>query len=392
MDTNLQICVVIPVYNHPARLAAVLDGARSRFPVIVVDDGSTDDTDDVLARQTGVTVMTLPRNMGKGAALRKGFERARVLGYTHAITMDADGQHSADDLPALAAACRAHSESLIVGVRDFAGAGAPRARRTANAISNFWFRFETGLSFTDTQCGFRGYPLQAVDALVVKAGRYAYELEILVRAAWAGMELRPLPVQVEYTPESSQLSHFRPVMDFVHTGHVHASLSFQAFCLPKPARRMLALGELRGLPWRRRMRVILGHVFAEHTNTPARVAGSIGLGLFCGVAPIWGYQTVAAALLAHKFRLNKAIAVAASNISFPLACPFIVMGSLTLGHVLITGERLAFTRGETLARTPLYLVAWLLGSIVLALLTAVLGGLLAFAVVSVVWKKRAGRG
>ena len=122
------------------------------------------------------------------------------------------------------------------------------------------------------------------------------------------------------------------------------------------------------------------HLFGEHTQSPARLAGAVGLGCFCGIAPIWGYQMLVAALLAHKLRLNKAIAVTASNISFPLAAPFILASGLLLGHYLRTGQWFTFSTTELTKNIPLYLWDWVLGSFVLAAGVGALGAAITYGV------------
>ena len=375
---NPRICVVIPVFNHGLTIQRVVRGARAHFPLIVVNDGSTDDTPALLAQETHLTVVALPANRGKAAALKAGFVRARELSFTHAITLDADGQHPTEAIPAFAAACHGQPDALIVGVRDLRQAGAPFARRATNALSNFWFRVETGVRLADTQCGYRCYPLEAVGELRVKSERYAYELEVLVRAAWAGLPLVPVPVQADYGAPTSRLSHIHPLRDFTAISWLHSRLSTQAFCVPAPLRRLAARGVLRAMPRRHRVRTIFRHLFSENAQTPGRLASSVGVGLFCGIAPIWGYQMLAAALLAHKLRLNKAIAVTASNISFPLAAPFILAAGLVLGHYLHTGQLIRFSPDEIGRRIPFYLVEWATGSVVLAVLVAALGTLASF--------------
>ena len=146
-------CILIPCYNHPTTVAAVVADAQKFCPVIVVDDGST----LPLPNLPGCDLVKLVKNVGKGAALRAGFQRAIELGYTHAITMDADGQHYAEDLPKFFEAAKAQPENFIVGVRDLVVAGCPLQRQRSNAASSFWFRAETGVKLKDTQCGFRCY-------------------------------------------------------------------------------------------------------------------------------------------------------------------------------------------------------------------------------------------
>jgi uncharacterized protein (DUF2062 family) len=153
----------------------------------------------------------------------------------------------------------------------------------------------------------------------------------------------------------------------------------QSFCVPAPLRRLSVSGRLSRLPWKQRVWTVLRHLFTEHTERPARLAGAVGVGLFCGIAPIWGFQMLAAAALAHKLRLNKAVALTASHVSFPLAAPFILAAGLVLGHWVWTGGWIRFEPGQVAGQIPLYLWEWVLGSVLLALLVSMLGGLLTFA-------------
>jgi glycosyltransferase involved in cell wall biosynthesis len=233
MDPDPRICVVIPVYNHGQTVAQVVRGAKAFCPVIVVDDGSTDHTARVLAEESGIELITLPQNRGKGAALGAGFARATQRGFTHVITIDADGQHSPDALNAFAAACRQDCRALVIGVRDLRAAGAPWTRRVSNQLSNFCFRLETRQYLTDTQCGYRCYALAALDGLNVSSGRYAFELEVLVKAAWRGVRLVPCPVAADYAAATSRLSHFSPWRDMLQVSWLHLRLLIQS-----PVRRL----------------------------------------------------------------------------------------------------------------------------------------------------------
>jgi uncharacterized protein (DUF2062 family) len=373
-DVPPRICVVVPVYNHGLTVGRVAREASEHFPVIAVDDGSTDQTSAALAQEAKqITIVTLPENRGKAAALKAGFDKAQELGFTHAISVDADGQHPVDALPRFAAACRSHPEAMIIGVRDLVSAGAPRPRRISNSLSTFWFRFETGVRLTDTQCGLRVYPLEAVRELHLRSNRYAWELEVMVKGAWAGIPLIPEPVQADYAAPTSRMSHFHPLKDFLRISRLHSRLAVQAFCVPAPLRRMAAQGTLGRMQRGHRFRAILRHLFSENTETPARLSSAVGLGLFFGIAPFWGFQMFLAALAAHRLRLNKAIALTASNISFPLAAPFIWAGALILGNLLWTGEWMAFEARVAPKLIPIYFAQWLLGSFVLAIGVAAIG-------------------
>jgi glycosyltransferase involved in cell wall biosynthesis/uncharacterized protein (DUF2062 family) len=373
MPGEPNICIVIPVFNHGLTVGRVVREAKDYFPVIVVNDGCTDDTGKILAAENGIRIITLPRNQGKGAALRAGFAEAEKCGFTHAITIDADGQHATRELPAFASASRRQPEAFVIGVRNLAREKAPRGRRITNHISTFWFKVETGVKLADTQCGYRSYPLQTINRLRLKSQRYAYELEIMVKAAWAGIPLVAHPVSADYGAATSRLSHFNPWRDMARISLLHSRLSIQSFCVPALLRKLSATGQLRHLPRGKRVKTILRLLFSEHTDTPAKLAFAVGLGFFCGIAPIWGFQIIAAAALAHKLRLNKAIAVAASHISFPLATPFIMAAGLLLGHYLHTGGLLPLNATTLLKEIPIRFAEWFFGSIALGILVGIAG-------------------
>ena len=309
-------CVLIPCFNHAATVAAVACAGRAYLPVIVVDDGST----VPLPELPGCTVIRLERNRGKAAALRAGFQEAAAAGFTHAITMDADGQHDADDLPKFLAAAETQPEVLVIGVRDLIAAGAPAGRRRSNAVSSFWFRIETGVPLADTQCGFRCYPMALAQRLVTRSGRYAFELEFMVRAAWVGVPILAVPVACSYRPEQLRQSHFRPVRDLAHITIMNIGLVLQSWFVPRTLRVAWSFGQKKTL------RKTIAEFFAEHAHEPFRLSLAVGLGLFFGIAPIWGYQMIVAAAVAHWLRLNKAITLLASNISIPPVMPFILYG------------------------------------------------------------------
>jgi glycosyltransferase involved in cell wall biosynthesis len=152
------------------------------------------------------------RNRGKGAALVTGLATARARGFDVALTVDADGQH-----PAASARAVLHGASdrraLVLGVRDLARDGAPRANRFSNGVSNFFLSRFTGVPLSDTQCGLRRYPVAETLALGARAEGYAFEAEVILRAVQAGIELAQAPVAVVYPPERERVTHFDSVRD-----------------------------------------------------------------------------------------------------------------------------------------------------------------------------------
>jgi len=238
----MKFCLVIPCFNHGATVGAVAQAALAHAPVFVVDDGSTAPLPDL----PGCTVLRLAQNSGKGAALRAGFQQAAAAGYTHAITMDADGQHFAADVAKVMEKARTQPEALVVGQRDLRAAGAPPGRRGSNAVSSFCFQVESGRRLKDTQCGFRCYPLALARRLRARSERFAFELELMVRMAWMGAPIVPVPVRCVYRPEHLRQSHFRPVADLARLALLNAGLVLQSWFVPRAVRRARSLGEQAG--------------------------------------------------------------------------------------------------------------------------------------------------
>jgi glycosyltransferase involved in cell wall biosynthesis len=210
----VQRAYLIPAYQAEQHLGGVIDALRARDPeatLLVVDDGSTDDTARV-ALGRGVELVRHERNAGKGVALRTGFAWLLERGFEVAVSVDADGQHRAEDAARLALH-PAPAEALLLGVRDLVRDGAPKPNRFSNRFSNFWVGLFSGQRLNDTQCGLRRYPLRATLSLGSDARGYGFESEMLVRAARRGISIIEVPVQALYPPKSERLSHFRVLRD-----------------------------------------------------------------------------------------------------------------------------------------------------------------------------------
>lgn len=209
----MKVAVVIPAYDAARSVAAVIEGIRAAFPletkIFVVDDGSRDGTGEV-ARAAGATVLVHAGNRGKGVALRTGLRAAADAGFDAAVSVDADGQHPADEAWRIASEV-ADRRAYVLGVRDLVAAGAPRANRISNAISNGFLSAFARKLLRDTQCGLRRYPLP--DALEI-GGRdrgYAFEAEMILLAIAAKIPVVEVPVRVLYPPDRT--THFHSVRD-----------------------------------------------------------------------------------------------------------------------------------------------------------------------------------
>jgi glycosyltransferase involved in cell wall biosynthesis len=231
-------CVIIPTYNNAATLDEVI---RAVLPVanalIVVDDGSTDNTAEIVrAYGADVDFISYRPNRGKGYALSRAFDLADDMGYQVAVTMDADGQHLASELPAFLEAASVHEGALIVGSRRLDLPNMRWGSRVANRISNFWFAVQTGICLPDTQTGMRLYPLRRMDGLRPLTKRYEAELELLVRVAWRNIPIVPIPIEVVYPDKGVRVSHFRPVWDFLRISLLNVGLCVVAVVYGLPAR------------------------------------------------------------------------------------------------------------------------------------------------------------
>lgn len=211
-------CVIVPAYEAALSLPGVIADLRAHLadvPIFVIDDGSTDGT-AVIARELGCEVLSSSgkngssANNGKGAALKTGLRAAAAKGLAMALTVDADGQHPASEAARLLASTAA-PDALVLGVRDLAGAGAPKANQFSNGFSNWFLSRFTGQDLNDTQCGLRRYPVAATLALPTSAEGYDFEAEVIMKAIHAGIPVVEERVRVLYPVD--RRTHFRVSRD-----------------------------------------------------------------------------------------------------------------------------------------------------------------------------------
>jgi glycosyltransferase involved in cell wall biosynthesis len=201
---------------------------------MVIDDGSTDHTSEVLRQFPRVNVLAYTPNRGKGWALRQGFAEARKKGYRYAITLDADGQHFAEDIPQFIEALDRHPDALVIGNRKMDQETVPGGSTFGRRFSNFWFRLETGVDCPDTQSGYRLYPIASLNGQKYFTRKFEFEIEVLVRAAWKGIPVVSVPVRVHYPSPEERVSHFRPFRDFARISVLNAFLVLISFFYVRP--------------------------------------------------------------------------------------------------------------------------------------------------------------
>lgn len=327
--TEKKCCVIIPTYNNCKTLDTVISGVLAYTQqIIVVNDGSTDDTENILKKHKNIDIISYSENKGKGYALRKGFDFARKKGYNYAITIDSDGQHFVDDIPVFLDKLQKEPDAIIVGARNMIQESVPRKSSFGNKLSNFWFKFETGINLPDTQSGFRLYPLKPIENIKFFTKKFEFEIEVMVRAAWKGIKLISVPVRVYYAPKQKRISHFRPINDFLRVSLLNICLVFIAVIYIKPFQFLKILN-------RKNIKDFIDKHTLLSNESNIKITLAVMLGLFMGVAPIWGFQLITAVALAFIFKLNKLIVFVVANISVPPIIPVIIYFSYKIGGIIL---------------------------------------------------------
>jgi glycosyltransferase involved in cell wall biosynthesis len=210
--TSPRILALIPAYNEAERIGEVIEAARQFLPVLIVDDGSTDDTASIAVKY-GANVLKQVPNQGKGAALKAGFRLAISEGYQAVLTLDADGQHDPAEIPSFLAAYRLHEADLVIGKRDFRQI--PPIRQLANTIGRLSFSWAVGQPVPDNQSGYRLVSNRLMAALLAsRESGFEFEVEMIVTCLRSGFKLEWVPIRTIYAGESSHIQPLRHLFQF----------------------------------------------------------------------------------------------------------------------------------------------------------------------------------
>jgi len=354
-----KICVLIPTFNNGKTLKRVVEGVLEYTQnIIIVNDGSTDSTSEILKSYSQLSIINLPQNKGKGNALKLGFRKATELAYHHAITIDSDGQHYPDDIPVFVKALLDEKEDiLLIGNRNMSQDGIPKKSSFGNNFSNFWFWFETGIKLQDTQSGYRLYPLNKIPKKYFTP-KFEFEIEVIVRSAWKNIPVKNVPVKVLYDP-AERVSHFRPFRDFTRISILNTILVIITLTYIKPRNFIINFRK-------KSFRKFIQEDVLESDGSNRTKAFSIALGVFIGLSPVWGLQTFLAISLSVVFKLNKVLTFLSSNISFPPFIPFIIAASLFIGAPFVDGNTNFFTHELDFELVKNHLLQYIIGSMILA--------------------------
>lgn len=380
---RLGIVVVIPTYNNCKTIGQVVaDVKQYANHIIVVNDGSTDDTAQILSQIDGIEILTHEHNSGKGTALKNGLCHAKATGFRYAITIDSDGQHFASDIPTFIGEIEQTPDNLLVGSRNIQADNMPGKNTFANKFSNFWFKVETGINLPDTQSGYRLYPLTQMNVQKwYYTAKYEFELEALVFASWGGVAVRNIPVHVYYPPEGERVSHFRPGRDFTRISILNTILVLIAllWIYPRNFCRKFT---------RENIKRFIDNNITHSPDSNARLTAAIMLGIFMGIIPIWGYQMIIAFAIAHLLKLNKILTLVASNISLPPMLPFLIYGSYFTGCKILQVPLELTLSNITLESVKHSLLPYIVGSFIFAALCSAAVGAVTLGLLTVFRRKK----
>ncbi len=366
-----KICILIPTYNNHKTLKRVIDGVLEYTQnIIVVNDGSTDSTSEILKNYPQISILNLPENKGKGNGLKLGFRKAKELGFDFAITIDSDGQHYPDDIPVFVEALLEEKEDvLLIGNRNMSQDGIPKKSSFGNRFSNFWFWFETGIKLEDTQSGYRLYPLHKIPKKYYTP-KFEFEIEIIVRTAWRHVPIKNVPIKVLYDP-AERVSHFRPFKDFTRISILNTILVTITLLYIIPRN---FINNFR----KKSFKKFIKEDVLESDGSNRTKAFSVALGVFIGLSPVWGFQTFLTISLAVLFKLNKVLAFVSSNISFPPFIPLIIAASLFIGAPFVEGETNFLSHELNFELVKNHLLQYIIGSLILATTVSAVSGIITF--------------
>ncbi len=378
------IWCAIPAFNNKTTVRDVAAGCRSILKnVVVVDDGSTDADLSSLLSDMDVIVLKHCKNLGKGQAIMTASGYIAAHGGTHMITIDADGQHYPRDIEKFFPMINQGDSNLIIGCRNFETDNVPGKSRFGRKFANFWLRLETGIQIDDCQSGFRAYPVRYLNRMDFKGAHYDFEAEVLAKAAWAGLRLKTVSIDVHYPKPEERVSSFKPFMDNLRISLIHSMLV---------GRRLLPLRHKRLMEEKKTDMTLFRHpgkflkMILKENATPEGLAMSAAVGVFIAVLPLFFIHTVVIMYVATRLNLNKIMALNIQHLCMP---PFVPVICIQVGYYLKHGSLLTTISFQTMfSDISARLWEWLLGSLIVAPIGAILIGVTIFVTASLLQKVR----
>src|SRR5690606_36203731 len=316
-DKMVKIAILIPTYNNISELKSLCSALESQeLFILFINDGSKDGTKEFLKEWIigkNAAYIEHDVNQGKGSALQHGFNYLEENGFSHAISMDSDGQHLPNDIKFFIAKIKEDPEAICIGERDLNQNNVPMKSSFGNRFSNFWVWAQTGVRIPDAQSGFRAYPIKSVQNIDYKTQRIEFEIEVLIRNQWRDVPLKYFDIDVYYPPEEERISHFRPFKDFMRIFYLNTVLTLIALFWIFPNRFIYKIFKIK--TWKS----LYQKTFYNPKDSYLKKKLSLSFGVFMGIVPVWGFQLLIGIPLAVLFKLNKGLFLIGANISiFPL--------------------------------------------------------------------------
>lgn len=359
---TVRVLIVIPTYNNPKTVDQVVREAleSTEQSVLVVDDGShvpvlhlltSPSCVEALAQDRLIT-LRLEQNCGKGRAIQESFQWALAHGYTHVLTIDGDGQHLLTEAKKLLNLVTERPWDLIIGKRHLDSVTVPRSSQFGRAFSNFWVGYQTGEQVCDSQSGYRLYPLFHVQGMRFWTSRYDFEIEVLIRLLWKGVNITEVEVDVHYPPPHERVSHFHKLRDNTRISILNTAL--------------VVLSLLR------------------FQSQPRQFGWAMGMGVFVGCSPFFGFHALILAAVSFFTRLNFVVMFVGSQISFPPIAVFLIPLEIVVGRAVLLPlgwsaepwlpDRLGFR--ELLGIATGHFGEWLSGAVLVGLMLGAFFGVL----------------
>ncbi|MDR2192322.1 MAG: glycosyltransferase family 2 protein [Endomicrobium sp.] len=367
--------IVIPLYNHASTVSGVAKGVLSLYKnVLVVDDGSADGGLDKIS-SLPINIIKFKKNQGKGAAIISAASWAKNNGFTHILTIDADGQHFPADIEKLLIAAKEQSSSIIIGKRNFDGETIPKASKFGRSFSGFWARVQTGQNIADIQSGFRVYPVDVFDKYKIFSKRFAFEVEIIIKAIWAGFDVKEVEVGVHYPKNRAErVSHFSFIKDNARLSVLNTYLTIRSM-LPI-AHRKFVKNEKGDIVSINPFKVVAEQLKSD--GNPFHLGISAAWGSFWGALALPGIRNFILMVGVGWFNLNRAVSFSVDKLAMP---PFIPFVCIEIGYFLRHGKFLTEVSWQTIGQQFLQRVLeWILGSLIVAPIFALIVGSVVFTI------------
>ncbi|MDR1942233.1 MAG: glycosyltransferase [Endomicrobium sp.] len=367
--------IVIPLYNHGPAVSKVIKETLNLYKnILIVDDGSTDGGLDSVSALP-VNIIKFKKNQGKGSAIISAANWAKHNNFTHIATIDADGQHFPSDIGKLLLSAKENPSSIIIGKRDFQDSSIPAASKFGRKFSGFWAKVQTGKNITDIQSGFRVYPVELFDKYKIYSRRFTFEVEIVIKALWAGFDFKEVEVGVHYPKNRAErVSHFGFIKDNARLGVLNTYLTMRSM-IPVAHRRYVKneKGDIVSLnPFKAVVEQL------KHNDNPFRLGVSAAWGSFWGALALPGIRTFILMVGVGWFNLNRAVAFSVDKLAMP---PFIPFVCIETGYFLRHGRFLTEISWQIIGMQFLQRVwEWILGSLIVAPIFALLVGAIVFVV------------